>query len=131
MTKISCVLELEGQLYSFEREWHRSRAIVWQRDGTHFGFQTYPWILLCAVCDRIWARLHYLPLPDGYGFNTGTRLEIASCAKCGKVYNSAPIPGSIILDIDYCAIDDELVLALPEPVIRRELALHLQSKEFS
>ena len=75
--------------------------------------------LICPACGRTWATLSF---PDD-------RLIWPRAAFCGCLnYRDdwLPVPGSLLVEEGYGAVDDQLLLALPPDLLRREFDLHMK-----
>jgi len=77
-------------------------------------------MLICPRCQHPWAVLKFLEDQDVWP-------EAAYCEFCGIKDDWHPVPGSVLVEEGWGVIDDSLLGALPENVLRREFNLHLRA----
>lgn len=76
-------------------------------------------LLVCPACHTIWARLIMVdPQPAWPVAQT--------CEACTLSDEWIPVPGSLLVEEGWGIIDDSLLQALPEELLRREFDLHMR-----
>jgi len=101
---------LNDKLYHVER--HHSFS-----NSTHVAVST---ILVCPACTRTWAML----LLEGDTF-AWPRSAFCGCISYADEWH--PVPGSILIEEGWGVIDDSLLAALPDELVKREFQLHMQA----
>jgi hypothetical protein len=79
-------------------------------------------VLVCPVCVASWAVIKI----EG---SSMVWPEAQLCAYCGVADEWMPVPGSLLVEEGWGVIDDSLLEALPEVLLRREFELHLKTYE--
>lgn len=77
-------------------------------------------MLVCPCCCKIWGwfKVHddELLYP-----------RAQSCEACNVEDDWMPVPGSILVEEGWGVIDEELLKALPDELVKREFRLHLEA----
>jgi hypothetical protein len=77
-------------------------------------------LLICPRCHKTWAKLEF----DG----DRCAWPVAQfCENCNEPDEWIPVPGSLLNEEGWGIIDDSLLAALPEELVRREFNLHIKA----
>ena len=83
-------------------------------------------MLICPKCKHKWAELELYP-EDGQQELLWPVAQ--TCENCSIEDEWMPVPGSLLVEEGWGIIDDSLLAALPEELLRREFWLHIKAYE--
>ena len=105
-----------------------NRPRQWQGFHVHrnhsFGGDTHEaksHALFCPSCKEVWAVLRFLDENEVWAVN-----QFCEHCKPERELEAVwhPVPGSILVEEGWGLIDEALLYALPEPLVKREYLLH-------
>jgi len=80
--------------------------------------------LFCPSCHIVWAVLRFVGEEEVWPVGQFCQLHQVQRTRKSEW---CPVPGSILVEEGWGVIDEALLFALPEPLLRREFDLHIKA----